>query len=184
MSLLSFFWFINLLKKQNIPRKVILYFPAWEFSPDDDTSIPLSLNASEYRFFRYIFQHIIMIKTKTLYTTQHTVIMNLKNTSTDTSYLPVAWEYREVIEEEIEKKTVGKIFYFCASEGICEAQGRIVDLKEEKNSGLFIFLDTEAKIRIDRIITLFGKPGAAYDEYDAYANACMDCMGGYEKDEL
>ncbi len=110
--------------------------------------------------------------------------MNLKVESLNTSYLPVAWEYREVIEEEIEKKTLGKIFYFCHNEGICEAKGSIVRMKEVKNEGLFIVLDTETKIRVDRIITLFGKPGAAYDEYDAYANACMDCMGGYEKDEL
>src|SRR5690606_11536157 len=110
--------------------------------------------------------------------------MNLKKTSLDTPYLPVAWEYREVIEEEIEKRTRGKIFYFCSQEGICEAEGRVLLMKEEKTKGLFIILDTDAKIRIDRIITLFGKPGAAYDEYNAYGNACMDCMGGYEKDEL
>jgi hypothetical protein len=110
--------------------------------------------------------------------------MNLKETSRNPSYLPVAWEYREVIEEEIEKKTQGKIFYFCSDEGICEAEGIVLRMEEEKNQGLFITLNTETKIRVDRIITLFGKPGAAYDEYDAYANACMDCMGGYEKDEL
>ena len=40
------------------------------------------------------------------------------------------------------------------------------------------FQESHAMIRIDRIITLFGKPGAAYDEYDAFANACMDCSGG------
>src|SRR5690606_19485785 len=110
--------------------------------------------------------------------------MNLKNTSLETSYLPVAWEYREVIEEEIEKKTVGKIFYFCTQKGICEAQGQAVRLEDVKNKGLFVVLDSGATIRVDRIITLFGKPGAAYDEYDAYGSSCMDCMGGYEKDEL
>ena len=110
--------------------------------------------------------------------------MNLKNTSLDTSYLPVAWEYREVIEEEIEKGTQGKIFYFCAQEGICEAHGSILRMEDVKNKGLFVILDSEAMIRVDRIITLFGKPGAAYDEYDAYGSSCMDCMGGYEKDEL
>jgi len=98
--------------------------------------------------------------------------------------LPVAWEYREVIEEEIGKKTKGKIFYFCKDEGICEAEGSVVLMKEVKNEGLFAVLDTGTEIRVNRIITLFGKPGAAYDEYDAYANACMDCTGGYEKDDL
>ncbi len=110
-------------------------------------------------------------------------MFNLKTNVAETSYLPVAWEYREVIEEAIEKKTSGKIFYFCRKEGICEANGRVVSMKEVKDEGLFIFLDTETNIRVDLIITLYGKPGAAYDEYNAYANSCMDCMGGYEKDE-
>ena len=109
--------------------------------------------------------------------------MNLKSASLEPAYLPVAWEYREVIEEEIKKRTTGKIFYFCKEEGICEAAGSVMQLKEEQDKGLFIMLDTEAKIRVDRIITLFGKPGAAYDEYNAYGNACMDCNGGYEEDE-
>lgn len=103
--------------------------------------------------------------------------MNLKDASLNTSYLPVAWEYREVIDEEIEKKTTGKIFYFCQEEGICQAEGTILRITEEKNKGLFIVLDTKTRVRADRIITLFGKPGAAYDEYDAYGNACMDCAG-------
>lgn len=105
-------------------------------------------------------------------------------TPSDTSYLPVAWECREVIEEAIEKKSTGKIFYFCQEEGVCEAAGRVIKLEEIANAGVFIVLDSPAKIRIDRIITLFGKPGAAYDEYNAYGNACMDCLGGYDFDEL
>ncbi|MGV3763783.1 hypothetical protein [Parapedobacter sp.] len=102
----------------------------------------------------------------------------------DTSYLPVAWEYREVIEEAIENALTGKIFYFCKEEGVCEAAGRIIELKEIAKAGLFIVLDTAVKIRVDRIITLYGKPGAAYDEYNGYGNACMDCLGGYDPEEL
>ena len=101
-----------------------------------------------------------------------------------TSYLPVPWIFREVIEEQIEKGTQGKIFYFCQDEGVCMAEGKITKMEEVLGAGVFIFLAPAKEIRIDRIITLFGKPGAAYDEYDAYANACMDCMGGYEKDDL
>ncbi|WP_423148260.1 hypothetical protein [Rubrolithibacter danxiaensis] len=102
----------------------------------------------------------------------------------DTSYLPVPWTYRELIEEAIAKQTRGKIFYFAAEKVIDEAQGKILEMTEIDGKGIFIKLDSKAQIRIDRIITLFGKPGAAYDEYDAYANACMDCMGGYEKEDL
>jgi len=110
--------------------------------------------------------------------------MSIKNTSPNDSYLPVPWECREVIEEEIKKKSQGKIFFFGSDGQIDEAKGRVINMNEEENAGVFIFLDTGTKIRIDRIITLFGKIGAAYDEYDAFANACMNCTGGYEKDEL
>lgn len=109
--------------------------------------------------------------------------MNINSESLNTAYLPVAWEYREVIEEQIAKKGNGKIFFFCEAEGICEAKGSILKMEDIDKAGLFITLENQQSIRVDRIITLFGKPGAAYDEYDAYNNACMDCSGGYEKDE-
>lgn len=109
--------------------------------------------------------------------------ISVKNAS-DTSYLPVAWEYREVIEEAIEQKKIGKIFYFCGEEEICDAIGKVVRMREIDREGLFIIMDNNTKIRADRIITLFGKPGAAYDEYNAYADACMDCLGGYDPSEV
>jgi len=55
-----------------------------------------------------------------------------------------------------------------------------VKLREIEGSGLYIVMDPEYKIRIDRIITVFGKPGPAYDEYEAYANQCLSCTGGYD----
>ena len=33
----------------------------------------------------------------------------------------------------------------------------------------------EHKIRLDKVITLFGQPGPAYGLYDSYANACLTC---------
>lgn len=92
-----------------------------------------------------------------------------------TPYTPVLWVYREIIDEQIQKQEAGRIFYFCHHEGIREASGSILKIEEFKDKGVFILLSSEIKIRIDRIITLFRKPGAAYDEYDAYANACMSC---------
>ncbi len=107
-----------------------------------------------------------------------------KTAKEENGYLPVAWEYRESIAEQIQAKTKGKVFYFGNDNNIGEAQGAVLEMKEEKGKGVFILMDSGAAIRIDRIITLFGKVGAAFDEYDAYANACMDCMGGYTKEEL
>lgn len=98
----------------------------------------------------------------------------------ETSYSPVQWVYREVIEEQIAIQAEGKVFYFGDGEFISCSTGRITKLEEIPGKGLFIQLDPDAKIRIDRIITLFGKPGPAYDEYDAFANACLSCTGGYE----
>ena len=95
-----------------------------------------------------------------------------------TSYLPVQPVYKEVIDEEINKNASGKVFYFDEQDQISIAEGRVIGLTEIDKQGFFISMDPPASIRIDRIITLFGKPGPAYDAYDAFANACMDCSGG------
>lgn len=94
------------------------------------------------------------------------------------AYTPVDYVYQEVITEELKKDTQGKVFYFDEADAIESCAGRIVALKEIRGKGLFVEMEPPALVRVDRIITLFGKPGAAYDEYDAFANACMDCSGG------
>lgn len=100
--------------------------------------------------------------------------------SKNISYLPVSWEFKEAIEEAINKKNEGKVFFFDNNGQVADEKGIVLEMVEEKNAGVYLILNTGAKIRIDRIITLFGKIGAAYDEYDLYANACMSCMGVYE----
>ena len=80
------------------------------------------------------------------------------------------------------KQSQGKVFYFCEDNTVGSVEGVILKMEEISGSGLFITMDSDAHIRIDRIITLFGKPGAAFDEYDAYGNACLDCKGGYDLD--
>jgi len=90
------------------------------------------------------------------------------------TFTPVPYEFREIIEEHISKKTSGKIFYFAEGIQVGEAQGSIVSL-EDRQDGMFINLDSGYSVRIDRVITLFGKPGAAFDEYDALGRTCMEC---------
>lgn len=97
----------------------------------------------------------------------------------ETSYVPVAYVFREVIEEEVAKGTSGKIFYFNSDQIVDSIEGKVLKMEEVQGKGIFVVLDPEARVRIDRIITLFGKPGAAYDEYDSYANQCLSCTGGY-----
>ncbi|HEX5169636.1 MAG TPA: hypothetical protein VFW11_10705 [Cyclobacteriaceae bacterium] len=98
----------------------------------------------------------------------------------DNSYSPVQYVYREIIEEEIAKRARGKIFYFNNNSTVESFEGQIMELKEITGKGLFIVTDSELQIRVDRIITVFGKPAAAYDEYDNYANQCLSCTGGYD----
>lgn len=96
----------------------------------------------------------------------------------ETSYTPVAYEYREIIDEEIVKGTSGKIFFWADGQKVDEVTGKVVRQEEQPGKGVFIVLDSGAEVRIDRIITLFGKPGAAYDEYDDFANQCLACTAG------
>ena len=96
------------------------------------------------------------------------------------SYVPVQYVYREIIEEEIGKGTTGKIFYFNGDNVVDSIEGMVIKLEEIGGEGLFITLEPDARLRIDRIITLFGKPGAAFDEYDAFSNQCLSCTGGYD----
>jgi hypothetical protein len=97
-----------------------------------------------------------------------------------TSYSPVSYDFREMIAEDILKKRSGKVFYFDQDDKVESVEGAIVALEERPDEGLFIALEPKSFIRIDRIITLFGKPGAAYDEYDSFGNQCLACTGGYD----
>jgi hypothetical protein len=96
----------------------------------------------------------------------------------DTSFTPVPYEFRETIQEQIDKKTIGKIFFWSDALKVDEVVGKIITLEDVPGKGMFIFLDSGATVRIDRIITLFGKPGAAFDEYDSFANQCLSCTAG------
>lgn len=96
----------------------------------------------------------------------------------DNSYTPVPYDFRETIEEAIAKKSQGKIFFWSDEQKVDEQSGRIQKLEDIPGRGMFITMDSGTQIRIDRIITLFGKPGAAFDEYDAFANQCLSCTAG------
>lgn len=96
------------------------------------------------------------------------------------SYTPVQYEYREQVQELMARKARGKVFFFTAPRTIDDADGIITNFEEVPGKGLFITISNDKQIRIDRIVTLFGKPGAAYDEYEALGNVCLDCTGGYD----
>jgi hypothetical protein len=95
-----------------------------------------------------------------------------------TSYTPVPYIFSESITQNISTGKSGKIFYFNPQDVFDCAEGKVVGLNETPGEGVFLTMDPEVRIRIDRVITLFGQPGPAYDEYDRFANACMECDYG------
>jgi hypothetical protein len=91
-----------------------------------------------------------------------------------TDFMPVQPDYYDIFREE-QKKEVSKVFYFGNGSELEEAAGKIIGLENEGNFEKYMIFDSGDKVRVDRIITINGIPGPAYDEYDAYALACLNC---------
>src|SRR5688500_18185917 len=97
-----------------------------------------------------------------------------------TSYSPVQYEYREIIQEVISRGRTGKVFFFDDNDKVDSCEGIIVKLEDMPQLVMFITMIPEKKIRLDRVITVVVKPGAAFDEYASFANQCLSCTGGYD----
>jgi hypothetical protein len=95
------------------------------------------------------------------------------------SFTPVAYDYYEIIEELKLKGIDSVVHFFKAEKEIDSVSGKIESVLKEKD-GDFLLMSSNEKVRLDKIITIFGKPGPAFDLYDSYGNACMDCMGGMD----
>tara|TARA_R110002111_G_scaffold10810_1_gene34218 strand:- start:251 stop:568 length:318 start_codon:yes stop_codon:yes gene_type:complete len=92
----------------------------------------------------------------------------------NTPYSPIDPEISEIIEGYIAKGKKGKVHFFDENGKVNSSEGTATNLV--KNTyGVFLTVSDDRPVRIDRIITLMGRPGAAYDEYDRYANACLAC---------
>lgn len=92
-----------------------------------------------------------------------------------TRYIPVDQDYHEMIEQEQAKNATAVIHYFNNEYSLGEEKANITGFTTNNSNEEFVALDNGTEIRIDRIIVVNGKPGPAYDEYDSYANACLDC---------
>jgi hypothetical protein len=94
-------------------------------------------------------------------------------------YLPVDPDFYEIIAEQAKNKKELNVFFFLPDSSLGQEKGGFNGIyKSEK--GEYLELKEEKRIRLDRIITISGKPGPAFDEYDSYANACLSCQAGYE----
>lgn len=96
-------------------------------------------------------------------------------------YMPVDPGYFELFEQEMEKEEA-RVIYFAFSDEpeLEESRGKIIEIDNKEKEGQFILFENGDQVRLDRIIVINGKPGPAYDEYDAYALAPLTCQAGYD----
>jgi hypothetical protein len=92
-----------------------------------------------------------------------------------TDYTPIDPDYFEIVENEIMKNKVSKIFFFKEQNELGEEKGEIDRILTVGDFEKFLLLANGTRIRMDRIVTINGIPGPAYDEYDRYALACLEC---------
>jgi hypothetical protein len=97
-----------------------------------------------------------------------------------TKYSPVDPFIYDVIENAKKKNVEIKIHYFGSENELNVANGAIKGVTINEKHEEFLSLNSGDNVRLDRIITLNGRPGPAFDKYDSYALACLDCMGGME----
>lgn len=90
-------------------------------------------------------------------------------------YMPIDPDYTEIIEEYIAIQKRGKVNFFDEFGKVDNtSEGVALELKESRD-GVSLIMTSGEKVRVDKIITLMGRPGPAYDQYDRYANVCLTC---------
>ncbi len=95
-------------------------------------------------------------------------------------YLPVDPYFYELIEKGKKSLLPSHIHYFTPENRLKEYHGMLRGTLTNKIHEEFLLFASGEKIRLDRIIAFDGKPGPAFDEYDSYALACLDCTGGMD----
>lgn len=88
-------------------------------------------------------------------------------------------DYEEIFARE-QLKDSSKVFYFGDGTKLEETGGKITGTWKNNHNEDFLSFSSGEKVRVDRIITINGIPGPAYDEYDRYGLACLDCSGGMD----
>ena len=95
-------------------------------------------------------------------------------------YLPIDPDFFDAFEKEIKKEST-RVVYFGEGTNLEEVNGKAEAIVKNNNNEYFIKYLSGEEVRVDRIIVFNGKTGPAFDEYDAYALACLSCKAGYEE---
>ena len=95
-------------------------------------------------------------------------------------YLPIDPDFYELFEKEKENDST-KVVYFGEGTNLEEVNSKIDKIENRNGNAYFMIFQNGNEVRVDRIIVYNGKPGPAFDEYDAYALECLSCRAGYEE---
>lgn len=98
----------------------------------------------------------------------------------ETKYLPVDPDYLDRFEQAISAKHKVTVQYFEKALSFKKTEGRVTKISHNKKGEDFLVFENGLKIRLDQIIAFNGKPGPAFEKYDSFALACLDCMGGMD----
>ncbi|MFT5640492.1 MAG: hypothetical protein ACI9A7_000589 [Cyclobacteriaceae bacterium] len=97
----------------------------------------------------------------------------MQNIDYKEAYLPVDQDFEIILTSLINEGKSGKIHFFNANNQVDDVAGLLTSLEK---SGIERWLGVDGtSIRMDKIITVLGKPGPCYDHYISFANACLTC---------
>ena len=69
----------------------------------------------------------------------------------------------------------GTVNYFSYNDSLEGYKGEILKYYSKKD-GDFLELSDNRSVRLDRIITILGKPGPSFDKYNHFSNVCFSCF--------
>lgn len=95
-------------------------------------------------------------------------------------YLPIDPDFYELFEKEKQNDST-KVVYFGEGTNLEEVNSKIDKIENRNGNAYFMIFQNGNEVRVDRIIVYNGKPGPAFDEYQAFANECLSCKAGYEE---
>lgn len=88
-------------------------------------------------------------------------------------YLPVDPDFEAEVVKKCHEGKIGKIHFYNKINQINQKEGKAEELFKSGYEK-YLQLGTD-RIRLDKIITLFGMPGPAYSIYERYLNSCLTC---------
>lgn len=91
-----------------------------------------------------------------------------------TDFNPVYPHFYEIFSKA-QQAAQSRAIYFSSDIDLEEAKGKITGITTNSLNEEYLCFDSGANVRIDRIISINGIPGPAYDEYDNLSMACMAC---------